>query len=524
MMTKQFILALAMLLPSLHSFAQVAINTDNANPDASAMLDVKSTTKGVLVPRMTTPQRTNIATPATGLLVFDTNLNAFYFYNGAAWTQVGGAAAFIADADGNTSVHTEKNANEDVIRFKLGGTEQWRMVGKRFETDGVYPNTFIGFEAGVANTSVYNTFLGYQTGKANLNGNSNTFLGYSAGPVNTSGSNNVFVGNAVGLLNTTGSFNTFLGSTAGWNNLNGSSNCFFGREAGYFNESGEDNLFSGRQAGYFNTSGNNNTFSGSYAGHANTSGNNNCFMGNSTGLGNTTGRGNTAIGSLAGENNQTGDYNTFVGYGAGSTVGTAVTNSTAIGKDASVSTDNTVSIGNSSITSARVQVAWTITSDGRFKTNIQDNVKGIDFIRLLKPVTYKYNVEALAEFLKEDYHTDTITKKSYSIEPNAFTKASRAAKSQIIQTGFIAQEVEAAAKSVGYDFSGIDKPKTADGLYGLRYSEFTVPIVKAVQELDAENQALKRQLQEQATELKALKAQVEKLMQFMATQTASNKQ
>ena len=53
--------------------AQVAINTDGTNPDNSAMLDVKSTTKGLLAPRMTLVQRNAIVTPATGLIIFQTN-------------------------------------------------------------------------------------------------------------------------------------------------------------------------------------------------------------------------------------------------------------------------------------------------------------------------------------------------------------------------------------------------------------------------------------------------------------------
>ncbi|MBK8343394.1 MAG: hypothetical protein IPL12_08850 [Bacteroidetes bacterium] len=56
----------------------ISINTTGAVADASAMLDITSTTKGILVPRMTTVQRNAIASPATGLLVYDTTLNLFY--------------------------------------------------------------------------------------------------------------------------------------------------------------------------------------------------------------------------------------------------------------------------------------------------------------------------------------------------------------------------------------------------------------------------------------------------------------
>ena len=65
-----------------------AINSDGSNADASAILDVKSTNKGMLVPRMTTAQRTAIASPAKGLLVFDNDTGDFWFYNGTAWTSL----------------------------------------------------------------------------------------------------------------------------------------------------------------------------------------------------------------------------------------------------------------------------------------------------------------------------------------------------------------------------------------------------------------------------------------------------
>lgn len=69
--------------------AQVAITTDGSDPDGSAMLDVKSTTKGFLPPRMTEAERDGISLPATGLLIYQTDATAgFYYYNGAAWVAI----------------------------------------------------------------------------------------------------------------------------------------------------------------------------------------------------------------------------------------------------------------------------------------------------------------------------------------------------------------------------------------------------------------------------------------------------
>jgi trimeric autotransporter adhesin len=79
------ILCFSLILANAQS---VAINTDGSLADASALLDVKSSSKGMLVPRMTTAQRTVIASPATSLLVFDTTTGTFWFYNGAVWVEL----------------------------------------------------------------------------------------------------------------------------------------------------------------------------------------------------------------------------------------------------------------------------------------------------------------------------------------------------------------------------------------------------------------------------------------------------
>ena len=112
--------------------------------------------------------------------------------------------------------------------------------------------------------------------------------------------------------------------------------------------------------------------------------------------------------------------------------------------------------------------SWSTFSDGRYKKNVQQNVPGILFIMKLKPVTYHLDAHALNNFFK--------TKSS----PGDDVMLS--AKEKIIYSGFIAQDVEKAATEAGYDFSGVDKPKNEKDIYSLRYAEFVVPLVKAVQE------------------------------------------
>ena len=86
---RKIILIILVFLYTAPSFSQsFAINTTGNAADASAMLDVASTTKGMLIPRMATADRAAIASPATGLIVYDTDLNQFYFWNGTTWTAV----------------------------------------------------------------------------------------------------------------------------------------------------------------------------------------------------------------------------------------------------------------------------------------------------------------------------------------------------------------------------------------------------------------------------------------------------
>jgi galactitol-specific phosphotransferase system IIB component len=177
-----------------------------------------------------------------------------------------------------------------------------------------------------------------------------------------------------------------------------------------------------------------------------------------------------------------------LGYSAFS-AGESYTNSTGIGYNAQPGASNTVRIGDGFVTSIGGYAAWTNLSDGRFKTNVKENVAGIDFIMKLRPVTYNLDMNAIAKFNN--------TPDSLRLPESEKLKGTE------IQIGFIAQEVEQAAQSLGFDFHGVDKPKNETSHYGLRYAEFVVPMVKAMQEqqvvivqLKQENEELKQQIKE----------------------------
>ncbi|MAY21341.1 MAG: cell wall anchor protein [Flavobacteriaceae bacterium] len=86
---KTNLLLLSILMLTVTAYAQVGIGT--TNPDPSSAMEISSTEAGMLTPRMTTAQRNAIASPATGLLVYDTDLDLFHFYDGTVWEPLGTA-------------------------------------------------------------------------------------------------------------------------------------------------------------------------------------------------------------------------------------------------------------------------------------------------------------------------------------------------------------------------------------------------------------------------------------------------
>ncbi len=83
---------------SQHTSSEIphSAKEDGSAPDPSSMLDIQSDAKGVLIPRMTTVQRDAISNAAIGLLVFDTDSNSFWFYQGQNWTELGGSGGNVA--------------------------------------------------------------------------------------------------------------------------------------------------------------------------------------------------------------------------------------------------------------------------------------------------------------------------------------------------------------------------------------------------------------------------------------------
>lgn len=333
-------------------------------------------------------------------------------------------------------------------------------------------NVFIGYNTGFNNLGGYNVFIGYQSGYSNTTAFYNVANGYQSLFSNTTGQYNVALGYRTLQSSSTGQFNTAIGSQALRFSTIGSYNTAIGSEVLLFNTTGEYNTSAGSESLRSNTTGTFNTAAGFQALNLNTSGSFNTAIGLSAMWANNDGYENTAVGSNALSGNSTGYYNTALGRLASSYV-TNYHNTTALGYNSQVTGDNMVRIGNSSVTSIGGQVGWSTVSDGRFKSDVNENVHGLDFILKLRPVTYHYNMEVLSDF----YRIPDSLRNTESLEES----------SNIVYSGFIAQEVEKAANEVGFEFSGIDKPKNKNDHYSLRYAEFTVPLVKAIQEINLDN-------------------------------------
>lgn len=357
----------------------------------------------------------------------------------------------------------------------------WGIKSVTVDTAG---NTALGSNNLNLNTGYNNTAIEFQANYLNLNGSNNTAIGKYALFSNTIGNNNTAIGNNSLLRNTEGNYNTASGDGSA-----------FGKQALVDNTSGFQNVAVGESALHSNTSGYNNVALGYECQYYNTTGRENVAIGGDALISNINGVSNTAIGYSAGSANDYNIYDTYLGYDADQS-SSNYTNGTAIGAGSRITASQQVRIGSTSVNSIGGYVGWSNISDGRYKRNVAENVPGLKFINKLRPVTYNLDVRGISNFLGEDI-TNEENKKGYiapSKELKALIEKFRTEKEKFVYTGFIAQEVEKTAKELGYNFSGVDAPKNANDLYSLRYAEFVVPLVKAVQELSKQNDELRERL------------------------------
>ena len=633
------------LLNSLLVAQSVAINTDGSTANASAILDVKSNTKGILIPRTSTTSRNAIANPAMGLILYDTTTSGFWFYNGSAWNALSAGSStnywtlsgsnIYNNNSGNTGIgtttpqgklHIKGSADVSQLIIDANSTQSNTQPLIRLRnsagTDLMHihsdnpNNVFLGLYAGSVNNAagngIYNTFLGASAGRNNTTGsyntasgsealyqnttgsyntafgawtlrinqtaqhntaigygslfndttgNENTAIGYGALTANASGNYNTANGALALRYNTSGTENSSFGVYSLYNNINGGQNSATGKEALYSNTLGSANTANGYGALYNNfagseatavgyhamfyandqttpfinynvavgtealrgsttasnnignqntalgyqtlfssTSGSGNTANGYKALYSNTLGGNNIGIGSQALFSNTVGNGNIAIGNYSDVDLNNSSSNIVIGYSAH----VSGSNSVAIGYGSFNNMNNVALLGNPSTAITGGYNNWfNFISDGRLKTGVNEDVKGLDFIMRLRPVTYHvdvrglYNQWGISPYGKND--------SLMTPERKAHIDESIRKKESIRMSGFIAQEVEKAAQETGYDFDGIKKPQHDKDNYGLAYSTFVVPLVKAVQEQQKIIEKQQKQIDDLAKELQAIK-------------------
>ena len=568
--------SIALLISSLFVYSitsaqSVAINTDGSVAHSSAMLDIKSTTRVLLAPRMTTVQRTGIAAPAAGLLVYDSDTNSYWYYNGSGWINLATTSStgwlLTGNSGTNPSTHFIGTTDNQPLHFRLNNS--WAGTWNHITN-----NWGIGSGSLQANTTgTQNVGFGHWALLSNTTGGSNTTIGNDALSRKTTGNSNTAIGNWALLLNTTGHRNVAIGDNAlsrmtgnddnvavGYfsllNNLQGQ-NTAVGSQALYANIQGFDNSAVGYRSLNQNTTGSYNTavaiFSlqnnttadpntavGAFALYSNTTGEHNTAVGGDALLMYTVGAGNTAVGNVSMNHNTDGSRNTAIGYNslfnntandnnafgyyalrnstteygncafgneasglnttghdncafgyaalhdnsvgwANVAIGSAALNNnigtgniaigyhaaqlissgddlTIIGNQADLSANNlfnatalgsfAIANGNNKVVIGKNvvgmviggYVTWSSFSDGRFKRDIHDDIPGLSFIARLRPVTYTVDLEKLDKHLTQSMPD--------SVAHRYFKTAAEYNSSEIKrQTGFIAQEVESAAKS-----------------------------------------------------------------------------
>lgn len=320
MKTVLFLILFATL--ALASQAQnIAINNNALPPHNSAMLDVNSSSKGVLIPRISlsgTNDNATIPSAATSLLVYNTTTAGngdqsvspgFYFWDGNRWQK-------ILSENNFSGWSTAGNAGTNPASHFIGTTDNTSLL---FKVNNQ--------KAGHIDLASFNTFFGYGAGKTNTTGYGITAVGINALANNTTGNDNIAIGEAALFANLTGFRNLAIGKFS----------LQHGTQSAY-------NIAIGNFALRENTTGYGNTAVGYNSLRNNTGGIDNVALGESTLSNNTTGNYNVALGKHSLSVNTRGSLNLAIGDRATTGYDT-LTNASAIGARAQVDCNNCLVLG-----------------------------------------------------------------------------------------------------------------------------------------------------------------------------------
>ena len=339
-------------------------------------------------------------------------------------------------------------------------------------------NVYVGNYAGEeATTAEYNAVVGYNAGgggsSSAATGNYNAALGFSALQNTTTGTQNIAVGAFAMQSITEGDSNVAVGYQALDANTTGVDNVAIGRDALGANVDDDGSVAVGRNSlRVANNTGADaisyNTAVGTNSGYSTTLGTQNTLVGYAAGFGLTEGLSNTVLGINAGYGLTTGDNNLLLGKDAGRTGSPGGLVDTE---------DNIICLGDESISAIYANVQTISSSDARDKTDFTDLDIGLEFVKALKPVTYKWDRRSkYGDKTADDYDLNAQT-------PDGTHKE------DWLDIGFKAQDVEALEVAAGYtkdNKTNLVSSHTPDGTQvGLQYTKFVPILVKAIQEQQA---------------------------------------
>lgn len=338
---------------SVHA-QNIGINSTGATPNTSSMLDIASTNKGLLIPRISLISTTDVATiaaPATSLLVYNTNASitgidaggvGFYYFDGSKWIKL-----LPYSTSGNTWLTIGNSGTVDGTNF-IGTTDNVPLnfrINNNFagRIDSTGANVFLGSLAGKNTTSTYNTALGHFALRDNVGGNYNIAIGSESLLFTNSSSNiaighssmrnagtatsNVCIGNFTMGFFSNGTNNVAIGERVMYNSS--STGCIgigvqalqnntqygtiaIGYQALQNNSNGVENMGIGYQSLQNNYGGNNNTAVG-FSSLMNNNGNNNTCIGDRSMMNTTNGNYNTCLGNSTLTSGGNANYNVIIG-------------------------------------------------------------------------------------------------------------------------------------------------------------------------------------------------------------------
>ena len=278
-------------------FAQVQGKFGNTQSalDVNAALEVESTSKGVLLPRLTTAQQNAMSAPTNGMLIYNTDSACFVLRRAGVWRS-------LCAANGGEAWSTLGNTGTNANTHFLGTTDNIPL--------SIRVNNQ---KAGRIDPLLNNAFWGYQAGNSITSGTDNVAMGTTALSTMTTGTHNVAIGGQSGLSNVTGVRNVTLGYSSGRNGTF-SNSILIGYQAGLQNAA-SNNVFMGSLSGSFTNTGADNIALGYLSLFSNITGANNVAIGSSA-LTTVNGWGNTAVGFRSGMSMQIANANVAVGDSA----------------------------------------------------------------------------------------------------------------------------------------------------------------------------------------------------------------